>query len=137
MAERTVDELRARRQALDARLDQPEAAARAGGAQGEIGALFKIGGAGDRRADGVREDVLELVEKWKRRQGATRPSVAPQFAAAKPAVHADHIGASTFIEKGWSKISAGDHAGAEADLTKALAAVARTIRRRSRCWAGR
>jgi len=35
-------------------------------------------------------------------------------------VHADHIGASTFIEKGWSKISLGDYAGAEEALDKAL-----------------
>jgi tetratricopeptide (TPR) repeat protein len=46
--------------------------------------------------------------------------VAPQFSSAKPVVHADHIGASTFIEKGWSKISAGDYAGAEQALKKAL-----------------
>ena len=35
-------------------------------------------------------------------------------------VRADHIGASTFIEKGWSLISLGDHAGAIQALTKAL-----------------
>jgi tetratricopeptide (TPR) repeat protein len=35
-------------------------------------------------------------------------------------VHADHIGASTFIEKGWSLISLGDHAGAIQALHRAL-----------------
>ena len=35
-------------------------------------------------------------------------------------VHADHLGASTFIEKGWSKISLGDYEGAEQALRKAL-----------------
>ncbi len=35
-------------------------------------------------------------------------------------VHADHIGASTFIEKGWSLISLGDYAGAIQSLNKAL-----------------
>jgi len=35
-------------------------------------------------------------------------------------VHADHLGASTFIEKGWSRISLGDHEGAERALLKAL-----------------
>ena len=34
-------------------------------------------------------------------------------------MHADHIGASTFVEKGWSRLSLGDHAGAEEALTKA------------------
>jgi tetratricopeptide (TPR) repeat protein len=48
------------------------------------------------------------------------PSVAPAFTAEKPDVHADHIGASTFMEKGWSKISLGDYAGAEQSLNKAL-----------------
>ena len=48
--------------------------------------------------------MLRLVEKWKGIKG-TAPSVAPQFSGEKPVVHADHIGASTFIEKGWSKIS--------------------------------
>ena len=35
-------------------------------------------------------------------------------------MHADHIGASTFIEKGWSLISLGDHAGAISSLQRAL-----------------
>ncbi len=38
----------------------------------------------------------------------------------RPVVHADHLGASTFIEKGWSRISLGDYEGAETALTKAL-----------------
>jgi tetratricopeptide (TPR) repeat protein len=45
---------------------------------------------------------------------------APQFAGEKPKLHADHLGASTFIEKGWSRISLGDYVGAEAALNKAL-----------------
>ncbi|HUJ26839.1 MAG TPA: tetratricopeptide repeat protein, partial [Myxococcales bacterium] len=39
---------------------------------------------------------------------------------ARPVVQADHIGASTFIEKGWSLISLGDYDGAIKSLTKAL-----------------
>jgi tetratricopeptide (TPR) repeat protein len=46
---------------------------------------------------------------------------APQFTGARPAVHADHLGASTYIEKGWSLISLGDYAGAIQSLEKALA----------------
>ena len=37
-----------------------------------------------------------------------------------PSVHADHIGASTFIEKGWSRLSLGDYDGAETALKKAI-----------------
>jgi Flp pilus assembly protein TadD len=35
-------------------------------------------------------------------------------------VQADHLGASTYIEKGWSLISLGDHAGAIQALQRAL-----------------
>jgi tetratricopeptide (TPR) repeat protein len=55
------------------------------------------------------------VEKFKGLQA----SAAPAFTAERPLV-ADHIGASTFIEKGWSRISLGDYVGAEDALTKAL-----------------
>src|SRR5215213_2556154 len=68
----------------------------------------------------LRDEVKRLVEKWKTLQQASAPSVAPQFSADKPVVHADHLGASTFIEKGWSRISLGDYEGAESALLKAL-----------------
>jgi tetratricopeptide (TPR) repeat protein len=121
VADRTVDELRARRQALDARLDQPEAAAQLEELKSQIGALFKSVEQEIAELTAVRQDVLQLIEKWKGvKAKVPSKSVAPQLVPEKPRVHADHIGASTFIEKGWSKISAGDHAGAEADLSKAL-----------------
>ena len=47
--------------------------------------------------------------------------MTPQFTGDRPVVHADHIGASTFMEKGWSRLSLGDYDGAEAALTKAIA----------------
>jgi tetratricopeptide (TPR) repeat protein len=49
--------------------------------------------------------------------GAPHPT-APQPVA--PPLRADHIGASTFIEKGWSRISLGDYAAAETALGRAL-----------------
>ena len=45
---------------------------------------------------------------------------APQFTGTFPVVQADHLGASTYIEKGWSLISLGDHAGAIQSLSRAL-----------------
>jgi len=86
----------------------------------DIIALFK-------RVDGalsdlgqMKEDIRGLVERYK--QGnAAEPANAPQFTGARPAVHADHLGASTYIEKGWSLISLGDYAGAIQSLDKALA----------------
>lgn len=68
----------------------------------------------------LKDDVKRLVDKFKAAQGAAASS-APEFTAEKPVVHADHIGASTFIEKGWSRLSLGDYDGAEQALHKALA----------------
>jgi len=106
---------RERVHALAARLDAPDAAQQRDAIRGELIALGK----------GLEQDLAELatlkdeaktlVEKWK----ALRMSTAPAFSAERPVV-ADHIGASTFIEKGWSRISLGDYIGAEGSLTKAL-----------------
>jgi tetratricopeptide (TPR) repeat protein len=114
-----VEELRGRRDALAARLAAPDAGQHLDALKAEIGALFKT--VDGRIADltALKDDVLQLVEKWKGVKESV-PSLAPQFLDARPVVHADHIGASTFIEKGWSKISAGDYAGAEQALLKAL-----------------
>ncbi|MEP6687100.1 MAG: hypothetical protein ABJC36_02050, partial [Gemmatimonadales bacterium] len=49
----------------------------------------------------MKEDIRGLVERYK--QGAAAEvATAPQFTGARPAVQADHLGASTYIEKGWS-----------------------------------
>ena len=61
--------------------------------------------------------MKKLAERWKTVGGVTQPT-APQPVA--PPLRADHIGASTFIEKGWSRISLGDYAAAETALGKAL-----------------
>ncbi len=72
----------------------------------------------------LKDDIRGLVERYKQvnaaPDAAPAPSPAPQFTGARPAVHADHLGASTFIEKGWSLISLGDYAGAIQALDKAL-----------------
>lgn len=66
-----------------------------------------------------KDDVKRLVEKFKAQQ-AGAASTAPEFSGEKPVVHADHIGASTFIEKGWSRLSLGDYEAAETALKRAL-----------------
>src|SRR5207237_1126341 len=78
--------------------------------------------ANDRDADQLstlREETRTLIERWKARRGEL-PSLAPTLGGDRPTVHEDHIGASTFIEKGWSKLSLGDHEGAEVALRKAI-----------------
>jgi tetratricopeptide (TPR) repeat protein len=114
-----MDGLRARRALLDARLDAPDAGAKLDALKADIGALFKTIDQEYRELGALREEVLALVEKWKCVRSSSA-EVAPHLDGAKPAVHSDHLGASTFIEKGWHKISAGEYSEADAHLTKAL-----------------
>src|SRR5439155_27050062 len=67
----------------------------------------------------LKEDIRVLVDKYKQMTATQAGEQAPAFSAA-PVLHADHIGASTFIEKGWSLLSLGDFEGAIQALRKAL-----------------
>jgi tetratricopeptide (TPR) repeat protein len=74
----------------------------------------------------LKDGIRGLAERYKQMSNSAGAAPAgrapaPQFTGARPAVQADHLGASTFIEKGWSLISLGDHAGAIQALEKALA----------------
>jgi tetratricopeptide (TPR) repeat protein len=111
--------LRVRHDALAARLDAPGAATDLDGLKADIAALFKAVEVEIAQLTALRGDVLQLIDRWKAIKAA-QPSLAPLFVAERPVIHADHIGASTFIEKGWSKISLGDYEGAEQALRKAL-----------------
>lgn len=119
MGDRSLDELRARRAELDVRLSAPQATSELDALKMDIGGLFKNVEHDIADLSVLRDDVLGLVEKWKSLKGV-RPSAAPEFNGEKPVVHADHIGASTFIEKGWSLISLGEHQNAEQALMRAL-----------------
>jgi Flp pilus assembly protein TadD len=68
----------------------------------------------------LKEDIRVLVDRYKQISQSQAGSSTPQFTGAMPSVHQDHIGASTFIEKGWSLISLGDHPGAIQALQKAI-----------------
>ena len=119
MSEPLVADLKGRFKEIEARLGTAAEPAERQAVKREIIALFK-------RVDGaltdlgqIKEDIRGLVERYK--QGAAAEAApAPQFTGARPAVHADHLGASTYIEKGWSLISLGDYAGAILSLEKAL-----------------
>jgi tetratricopeptide (TPR) repeat protein len=119
MTEPWLASIRTQLQEITRRLDGP-----AGGEREvlkrDIIALFK-------RVDGaltdlgqIKEEIRELVERYKQSSSVADTSPAPQFTGARPAVHADHLGASTYIEKGWSFISLGDYGGAIQALDKAL-----------------
>lgn len=68
----------------------------------------------------ARERIKGLVDRYKQSVGALEDQAGPQLDDARPRVRADHLGASTFIEKGWSLIALGDHAAATQALTRAL-----------------
>ena len=68
----------------------------------------------------LKEDIRTLVDRFKQLSATDAGATAPDFSDQRPVAHADHIGASTFIEKGWSLISLGDHAGAIQALQRAL-----------------
>jgi tetratricopeptide (TPR) repeat protein len=105
---------------LDQRLSAPDATKHLDTLKGEIAALYR---AVDRDVDqlsALREETRALIDRWKALRGE-QPSLAPTFSGEqRPVVHEDHIGASTFIEKGWSKLALGDHEGAEVALRKAI-----------------
>ena len=121
MTDTLIDPLRSEYQAIAGRVDTVTGFAEREALKREIIAFFK-------RVDGaltdltqLKEDIRALVEKYKQVSAASDTGQAPQFTCARPVVQADHIGASTFIEKGWSLISLGDYAGATQALQKALA----------------
>ena len=115
-----VDSLRQQFKEICAKLDAAQAFAERETVKREIIALFK-------RVDGaltdlaaLKEEIRLLVDKYKQQAADTATAPAPMFTGQRPVVQADHIGASTFIEKGWSLISLGDYAGAIVALEKAL-----------------
>jgi tetratricopeptide (TPR) repeat protein len=95
------------------------------GLKEEIIALYKQVDAAVSEAQALKEQVKALAGEWKhlapRGESTTgAATVAPAGGAAGGPARVDHLGASTFIEKGWSKLSLGDAVGAEATLRKAL-----------------
>lgn len=80
----------------------------------DIIALFRDAEQGVATMSAFRDAVKGLAERWKGlegRSGSGRPAVSGRV---------DHLGASTFVEKGWSKLSLGDAPGAEVALRRAL-----------------
>ncbi len=107
-------------QEISARLDQAGSTAEREEVKRDIIAFFKRVDTALTDLGQVKEDIRGLVERFKQVAAATDTAQAPQFTGSRPVVQQDHLGASTFIEKGWSLISLGDYAGAIQALTKAL-----------------
>jgi tetratricopeptide (TPR) repeat protein len=118
--ESAVAGLRSQYQEIVSRLEQAATTPEREGIKREIIAFFKRVDTSLTELTQLKEDIRGLVERYKQLAAATDSAQAPQFTGARPVVHADHLGASTYVEKGWSLISLGDYAGAIQSLHKAL-----------------
>ena len=120
MSESLTTPLRAEYDRIARKLEHVGNAAEREATKREIIAFFKRVDAQIAELTQLKEEIRQLVDRYKQLAASTAEAAAPEFTGARPVVHADHLGASTFIEKGWSLISLGDHAGAIQSLTKAL-----------------
>src|SRR5690606_39828110 len=111
---------RARYREIESRLEAAATSQDRERVKREIIGLFKGVDASLAELGQIKEEIRLLVDRYKQAMAAAAPAQAPQFTGARPAVHEDHIGASTFIEKGWSLISLGDYPGAIQALTRAI-----------------
>jgi len=109
------DTLGKRRAAIAAALDaQPSAEERVQLKQ-EIVALFRDAEAAVAAYAAFKDEVKALADTWKQLDGRVGSNAHPATSG-----RVDHLGASSFVEKGWSKLSLGDAPGAEAALRRAL-----------------
>src|ERR671917_1307705 len=121
MKDQWLTEIRSQVSALAGRVDLAGAPADRETIKREIIALFKQVDGALTDLGQLKEEIRLLVDRYKQASSVAATSPAPQFNGDRPAVHADHLGASTYIEKGWSLISLGDYPGAIQALDKALA----------------
>jgi len=115
-----LDSLRARYDEIRAALDQAASEARPAAREQlrqEIVGLFRETEAAVERLTAFKEEIRELVERYKKLPAPPKPA---RGAAPAAAPRSDHLGSSTYIERGWSAIAAGDQARAVKELTRAL-----------------
>ena len=116
-----ADRVRTLRQELDAAVRahdaQPVDPHAREALKAQIIALFREADAALAAAQATKDAVKALAEQWKQLDGRPERGTVP--ARPMPA-RVDHLGASTFVEKGWSKLSLNDPIGAEAAFLRAL-----------------
>ncbi|HET6763287.1 MAG TPA: tetratricopeptide repeat protein [Longimicrobiaceae bacterium] len=84
----------------------------------EIVGLFRETEAALEHLTGFKERIRELVDRYK--QIAAEAAAAAKAQPSAGTTRSDHLGSSTYIERGWSAIAAGDHARAIKELERAL-----------------
>lgn len=114
-----AERLQAECQAVAARLEAAVTPAEQQQVREELARLVERTEAAAAAIEGVRECLHDLGERFRRRE--TELAVRLRQPEATRPVRADHLGASTYIEKGWSLIARGDHGGAVTALRTALA----------------
>lgn len=120
-AEEYLAALRARYDEIGSALEQAAEEAAPGERERireEILALFKETEGAVESLSAFKEEIRALVERYKK----LPPPVAPAARGLAPAPppRSDHLGSSTYIERGWSAIAGGDHERAVKELTRAL-----------------
>lgn len=119
MSEPWLDQLRAEQAELGRRLDTAADREVREAIKRDIIAHFRRVDAALGELSQLKEEIRGLVDRYKQLNAAAG-AAPPQFARERPVVQADHLGASTYIEKGWSLISLGDYPGAIQALNRAL-----------------
>jgi Flp pilus assembly protein TadD len=107
-----TDRWESRLAAVAEALDRPLSDVGREALQAEIEAVYREADALSVASARVRDRAAELARRWHLVTGTP--------AAATP-VRVDHLGASTYVEKGWSRLAQGDASGAEEAFRLALA----------------
>ncbi|HEV8364448.1 MAG TPA: tetratricopeptide repeat protein [Gemmatimonadaceae bacterium] len=146
---------------LDAELGHPDAATRRDEIKAEIIARYKAVDRDLQELVFLKERLRAMAQRWKTLSPASettpppinrpapeastpnatedalsspdRPTPAPSKAmsAIETSQRMDRLNASTYIEKSWSLIAIGDHAGAEVTITRALEFATDSVEARS------
>jgi tetratricopeptide (TPR) repeat protein len=112
----TADALLAAYQARSARIaERLEAGDASDAVKNDIVGLFKEAETAVERMTAFKESLRELVQRYKT-LAAEKPAKAPRSRSRV----SDHIGSSTYVERGWSAIASGDPKRAVKELERAL-----------------
>ncbi|MBU6365321.1 MAG: tetratricopeptide repeat protein [Gemmatimonadetes bacterium] len=98
-------------EALERPLERPLAGPGRAALQAELDAVHREADAMSAAAARLRDRAAELARRWQATASA---------ASAGAPVRVDHLGASTFLEKGWSRLALGDAPAAEEAFRHAL-----------------
>ena len=112
----TADELLAAYEERSARIaERLEAGDASDAVKNDIVGLFKEAETAAERMTAFKESLRELVQRYK-----TLAAEKPAKPARVRSRMSDHIGSSTYVERGWSAIASGDPRRAVKELERAL-----------------